>query len=154
MSGDVQVSVCAEHGDAPCQSFYGTSVPASALQTQTVSGMSQELLVGQNFAPITIRVTDSSAPPNPVLGAGVAFQMMVGRLPNNQPIIFVGQAGVTQPEIPVILSSSQVIIESDANGLASIQPSAGGIQGPIVILGAAGAGNNTVQFALQSLPVK
>jgi hypothetical protein len=154
MSGDVQVSVCAEPGDAPCQSFYGTSVPTSALQMQTVSGVTQELLVGQNFAPVTMRVTDSSTPPNPVLGAGVAFQTMVGRMPNNQPIVFVGQAGVTQPEVPVILSSSQAMVQSDANGLASIQPSAGSIQGPVVILGTAGAGNSTVQFALQSLPVK
>jgi hypothetical protein len=154
MSGDVQVSVCAEPGNAPCQSFYGTSVPASALQMQAVSGISQELLVGQNFVPVMIRVTDSSTPPNPVLGAGVVFQVMVGRLPSNQPIIFVGQTGNTRPEIPVILSSSQATIQSDGNGLAAIQPSAGEIQGPIVILGAAGVGSSTTQFALQSLPVK
>jgi hypothetical protein len=121
---------------------------------QAVSGLAQELLLGQNFAPVIIRITDSSIPPNPVLGAGVVFQVMVGRLPSNQPIIFVGQTGNTRPEIPVILSSSQATIQSDGNGLAAIQPSAGEIQGPIVILGAASVGSSTTQFALQSLPVK
>jgi len=41
-----KLACASEPGNAPCQSFYGTSVPASALQMQAVSGISQELLSG------------------------------------------------------------------------------------------------------------
>jgi IPT/TIG domain len=151
-ASDVQVSVCVSPANAPCQSFYGTSVPLSALRLQSVTGGLQEALVGQTFQPLTVRVTDSSTSPNPVLGASVVFQSLVGRMPNNEPILWIGQSTSTQQRMPVILSSTQTNVLSDINGLATIQPSTGGIQGAVVVLGTASAGSASQQFQLQSLP--
>lgn len=151
-ASDVQVSICVAPANAPCQSFYGTDVPVSALRLQSVTGGMQEALVGQAFQPFTVRVTDSSASPDPVLGASVVFQSLVGRMPNNEPILWIGQSTSTQQPMPVILSSSQATVLSDINGLATIQPSTGGIQGAVVVLGTASAGNASQQFQMQSLP--
>lgn len=41
ISGDVQVSACVAPANAPCQTFYGTAVPVSALQLQALAGTSQ-----------------------------------------------------------------------------------------------------------------
>ncbi|MGA9041879.1 MAG: IPT/TIG domain-containing protein [Terriglobales bacterium] len=152
-ASDVQVSACVGPSNAPCQSFYGTAVPLSALQLQSVTGSTQEILVGQSFQPLAFRATDNSTPPNPVLGAGVVFQSQVGRMPNNEPILWIGQSTSSQQPMPVILSSLQATVLSDGNGLATIQPSSGGIQGAVVVLGSASVGNGSLQFQLQSLPV-
>jgi hypothetical protein len=151
LSGDVQVSACVAPGNAPCQIWNATAVPVSALQLQPVSGSTQVVGVGAGFAPVAVRVTDQATPPDPVLGASVFFQSLVGRSPNNEPILWIAQSGISQPTIPVILAQSQMTVLSDVNGLASVQPTAGGVQGPVVIVGAASAGPGAVNFQLQSL---
>lgn len=150
MSADVQVAVCVGPQNAPCQTFYGTSAPLSVLRLQPVSGTTQLVAVGQSFQPVTVEVTDNSMPPIPVLGASIGFQSVVARSNSNQPVITIGETTITQPALPVILSSSLQVAASDGNGLASIQPSAG-IQGATIILGTASAGSASVQYQLQSL---
>ncbi len=152
-TSDVQVAVCVGPSNAPCQSFYATAVPSPMLQLQSVGGSTQEILVGQSFQPLTYRVTDNSTSPNPVLGASVVFQSLVGRIPNNEPILWIGQSTSSRQPTPVILSSSQATVQSDINGLATNEPSAGGIQGAVVVLGTANVGNSSSPFQLQSLPV-
>jgi hypothetical protein len=151
VSGDVEASACVAPGNAPCQLWNATAVPVSALQLQPVSGTTQVLGVGASFAPVTVRVTDQATPPDPVLGASVFFQSVVGRSPDGQPILWIAQSGISQPTIPIILGQSQMTVFSDVNGLASVQPTARGVQGPVVILGAASAGPATINFQLQSL---
>ncbi len=151
VAGDVEASACVAPGNAPCQIWNATAVPVSALQLQPVSGTTQVLGVGTIFVPVTVRVTDQATPPDPVLGASVFFQSVVGRSPDGQPILWIAQSGISQPTIPVILAQSQVTLISDVNGLVSVQPTAGGIQGPVVVLGAASAGPATINFQLQSL---
>jgi hypothetical protein len=151
VGGDVEVSACVAPGNSPCQIWNATAVPSSALQRQPVSGTTQVLGVGTGFAPVTVRVTDQATPPDPVLGASVFFQSVVGRSPDDQPILWIAQSGISQPTVPVILAQSQLTLTSDVNGLASVQPTAGGIRGPVVILGAASAGPATINFQLQSL---
>lgn len=129
LSGDVQVSVCAEPGDAPCSTFYGTAVSPSAMQLQPVAGDLQFVALGQSFQPITVRVTDSSAPPNPAQGASVAFQAILGRTAGNAPLISAGDTNIWENPLPIILGSWQQTVSSDANGIASVQPSTGGFQG-------------------------
>jgi hypothetical protein len=151
LSGDVQVSACVAPGDAPCQIWNATAVPVSALQLQPVAGDTQVVAVGANFGPVTVRVTDQATPPDPVLGASVLFQSLVGRSPNDQPILWIAQSGISQPTIPVILAESQTTVLSDVNGLASVLPTAGGVDGAVLVLGAASTGGSTVDFGLQSL---
>lgn len=153
LSGDVQISACVKNTpfDAPCLALNITAVPASALQLQPVAGSLQITPVNQSFQPVTVRVTDNSTPPHPVAGVSVIFQSLVARAPQNQPIIWIGDTGITGNPMPVVLASSEVTVQSDENGLAGITPSAGGVQGPVVILGSASAGASTSQFQLQSL---
>jgi len=151
LPGDVQVSVCVEPGDAPCKTFYGTAVPISSLRLQAVSGDLQVVTLGTAFQPVTVRVTDTSAPPNPVLGVGVLFQSLIGRPGNDAPIFLAGDTNVTRDSLQIILGTSQSSLTSDANGLAAIQPSTGGFQGALAILGVASAGPGSVPFGLQSL---
>jgi len=48
-----------------------------------------------------------------------------------------------------VLSLSQTSVLSDANGVASFQPSSEGFEGALQIVGAATAGSGQVPFALQ-----
>jgi len=150
MSGDLQVAVCVGPGNFPCQTFYGTSVPLGVLQLQAVAGTTQLLAVGQPFQPVTVRAADNSSPPLPVLAAPVGFQTIVARTNSNAPVITIGEINITQPSLPVILSSSLQTVATDNNGLATIQPE-NSVEGAAVVLGTASVGNASVQYQLQSL---
>ncbi len=151
LAGDLQVSACVAPANAPCQIFNATAVPVSGLQLLPVSGTVQAAPVGTSFHPVTIRVTDTATPPNPVLAASVFFQTVTGRSPNDSPMLWIAGTGITQPTIPVLLAETQATLTSDSNGLVSIQPSSGAIQGPVVILGTASIGTSALDFGLQSL---
>jgi hypothetical protein len=154
LAGDVQVTACVQNQpvDSPCLTFYGTAVPTSSLRVRPVSGNLQVTPVGQNFLPVTVQVTDSATPSHPVLGADVVFESLVARAPQDSPIVWIGDTGISSHPMPVILASSQVSVQSDAGGLAASQPSSAGVQGPVIILGTAAAGSGSLQFVLQSLP--
>jgi hypothetical protein len=147
----VHVNVCVAPNNNPCQIFPANVVPVSSLQIQPVAGALQVVSTGQPFQPFVVRVTDSSMPPNPVLGATVLFLSYVGRTAQNQPIIWIGEAGISQPGVPVILGKSQVTILSDINGLTSFPLSTGGFSGDVAVAGTATAGNASVQFEAQQL---
>ena len=154
LSGDVQVAACAEPGDAPCKTFYGTAVSPSTMQMQPVAGNIQITDVGQGFQQVIMRVTDSSQPPNPVLAAGVAIQSIIGRAAANTTIVTAGDTNIGKNPMPIILSSSQSGATSDANGLVTFQPTNGGFQGPLLIQGTMTAGVGNEPFELQTLPVE
>jgi hypothetical protein len=149
--GDVQVSACAASGNKPCRIFSATAVPASSLRLQPVGGSAQILPVGQSFQPVVVRVTDSATPAHPVLGANLTFQVVVSRPTTAPPPVSVGGIIIVRNPAPVIVSSSRLTLLSDSAGLASLQPSTGGAQGPILIQGASAAGASNLPFRLQSL---
>ena len=74
----VQVSACVAPANAPCQALYANPVPLSQQILLPVSGAGQSS-TGQPFQPVIVRVTDSSTPPNPVIGANVTFLTTVLR---------------------------------------------------------------------------
>ena len=152
LAGDLQVSACVQNQpvDSPCLIFNATAVPASALRLQPVAGSLQVIVAGQNFQPVSVKVTDQAIPAHPVLGASVAFQSLVARAPQGLPVVWIGDTGITSIPMPVILASSQISVLSDVNGIASVQPSSGGVQGPVIVLGTSTAGSSSLQFALQS----
>ena len=154
LAGDVQVSACVQNQpvDNPCLSFRATAVPASGIQLQPFAGNPQAILAGHSFLPLTVRAITSAIPTHPVLGVGVVFQWLVARAPQNLPVVWIGDTGITGNPMPVILSSLQVQVQSDSNGLATIQPSSNGVAGPVIVLGAAAVGISSLQFELQSLP--
>jgi IPT/TIG domain len=152
-SGDVELSACSilTSGSTPsCANFQAVTVPASGQFLQAVAGSLQIAPVGQDFQPVTVRVTDSLG--DPVLGANLAFQWLVARAPQNLPVVWIGDTGISAHPLPVILSSLQAMVQSDVNGLATVQPSTGGVQGAVVVLGSVSTGAGSLQFELQSLP--
>jgi hypothetical protein len=138
VQGEVHASACVMPGAAPCSSFYIFVVPASQLRLQFVAGEQQVINTAQAFSPVTLRVTDSLSPPNPVQMATVALISAVMRwqLPP------VAGGPKLPPAAPVVLSSAQRLIYSDASGLVSILPVADARLGAVVVkmIGIAGTG--------------
>ncbi len=132
-----------------CQTFVGTPVAASALQLLPVAGAGQ-ILTGAAFQPVVVRVTDSSSPPNPVLGATVSFLTTVLRPGGTAPGGGGGETESGNPAMPVILKVTQSTAITDANGLASITPSSSGFSGPLEVDVAVTAGiNAALDYCLQ-----
>ena len=150
-SAEVDGNACVGSNNNPCVGFHVFPVPSSAQRLQAVAGDLQLITVGPPFQPITVRITDTSVPPNPVLGASVMFQSLLGRTNNDAPIVSGGDTTITRDSMPIILGMSQASITSDANGFATMQPSTGGFQGALAILGTVTAGSGTMPFQLQSL---
>jgi len=147
-ASSLQVSACVGPGP-PCQTFYGTPVPASALQLLPVAGAGQ-VTTGAAFQPVIVRVTDSSTPPNPVLGATVTFLTTVLRPGGTGPGGGGGETISGNPAMPVILKVNQSSAASDANGLASIVPSSSGFSGPLEVDVAVTAGASaSLDYPLQ-----
>jgi hypothetical protein len=147
-------NACVGSKNNPCLGFHVFPVPASSLRLQAVAGDLQFISVGPAFQPVTVRVTDTSTPPDPVFGVSVLFQSLLGRTTNNASIVSSGDTTITRDPMPIILGMSQAFVTSDANGLASIQPSTGGFLGALAILGTVttvAAGPATMPFQLQSL---
>jgi hypothetical protein len=128
-TANVEVVACVASG-SPCQTVSGNAVSPALMNLQAVAGAGQ-VITGPAFQPLTVRVTDSSTPPNPVLGASVLFQSTVLRSTGNN---FALTGGNSQSGMPVILSESQPIpVASDANGLASFLPSVASFTGALQV---------------------
>ena len=151
LAASVRVSICVAPGNTPCQVLNATMVQTSSLQLQPVSGILQITTPGQSFQPVLVRAVDMSSPPHPVFGANVTFLAYIGRMPGNQPIIWVGETQTSQPSMPVILAESQSTARSDINGVASAALTAAAMSGNIAVLGSATAGNSSVAYEAQQL---
>jgi hypothetical protein len=150
----VQVSACVAPTNNPCQAFYGTPVPSSLQNLQSVAGAAQVITLGTAFQPVIVRVTDSSLPPVAVFGANVTFQTMVLRPIGDAPAGGSGENHVGTPAMPIILSAIQNSVASDSIGLVSIVPSTGPFNGSLEVDVSATAGTTAVlQYVLQALPV-
>ena len=119
-------------------------VAMSALQLQPVAGTAQAITLDHAFQPLTVRVTDSSSPPNPILGASVAFQNTLMRPGSG--------ANSVNSGMPVILSETQSTVTSDVNGLAGMTPSAQPFNGTLDVEVSASVGNALLNYVLQAFP--
>lgn len=128
----VQVSACVGPGNAPCSMFYLSPVPLAQQNLQPVAGGGQ-VSTGQPFQPVVVRVTDSSSPPNAVIGAPVSFQTTILRPGGMSPGGGSGETNSGNPAMPVILQVTQTNATSDGNGLASIVPSGAGFSPPVEV---------------------
>ena len=151
-AASVQLTACVAPANNPCQTISGNAVAAALLNLHAMAGAGQ-VVTGPAFQPLTVRVTDSSTPPNPVLGASVLFQSMVMRPPGNDLTLTPGDPSSTQTGMPVILSASQITVQSDVNGLASLVPSVGSFTGTLQIQIQVSAGTTAVlQSELETVP--
>jgi hypothetical protein len=131
-TANVQLSACVAQGNNPCQNISANAVTAAMVNLQAVAGAGQ-VVTGASFQPLIVRVTDSSTPPNPVLGASVLFQSTVLRPMSNDLTLTPGDSTATQTAMPVILSTTPTPVQSDVNGLARFVPSVGSFTGPLEI---------------------
>jgi hypothetical protein len=150
-SSEVDGSACVGANNNPCQNFHVFPVAISGLRLQPIAGNPQVILVGETLQPVVVQVTDTSSPPNPVLGASVLFQALIGRASHGATIVSGGDTEFTRNSMPIILGTWQVSVPTNANGLASVQPSTGGFQGALAFLGTVTAGAGNLPFELQSL---
>ena len=151
-SANVQLTACVAPSNSPCQTVYGTAVAPTLFNLQPVAGAGQ-VVSGTTFQPVTVRVTDSSTPPDPILGAAVVFQSMVLRPAGNNPILINGDPASGQNQMPVLLSTSQSTVLTNANGLASFLPSVGSFTGTLEIQIQIDAGTSAwLQDVMESLP--
>ena len=149
VAAEVRASACVMPNAAPCSTFYIYAVPASALRLQYLGGEQQIINTAQTFSAVRLRVTDSSSPPNAVRTAPVAvlsavlrWQAAPGSTSVNPPL----------PPAPVVLSSAQRVVYSDATGVVSITPAADARFGAVVVKMIAWAGGGTpLQFEVQRL---
>jgi len=148
----ITVSACVGKANNPCQNISVYAVSQAQLNLQPVAGAGQ-IVAGSAFQPLTVRVTDSSPVPNPVLAANVLFQSTVLRPVGNRLTPATRDAATPQASMPIILSSTQVSVQSDGNGLASFVPSSGAFTGPLEIEIQVSAGTTTaLQDVMETFP--
>jgi hypothetical protein len=153
-SSSAQVTACVATVGGPCQNTYVNSVSSSLINLQPVSGAGQ-VVTGPSFQPLTVRVTDSSTPPNPVLGASVIFQSTVMRPVGNGLTQPPGDPSTAPEGTPIILGESQAIVQSDGNGMASLVPSVGELTGMLEIQIQVSAGSSaSLLNELESFPTE
>jgi hypothetical protein len=154
LSGEVDVRVCADGGGITCATFSLFKVAASDLKLQPVTGNGQIVAVGQAFAPLWLRVVDSSTPPNPVFGAAVTFQSELFRLDGTPPIQGGADDNVsTHPVQKIKLGSSQAVVLSDGDGFVNILPPNGEGSRALEVDIAVTAGTRAfLSYALQAIP--
>jgi hypothetical protein len=120
---------------------------------ENVSRSQQAIWVGQSFQPLWVRVTDSSNPPNPVLGASVTVQGMMFLPSNDELVENSGESASSNHAMMVLLGSSQRTLVSDGNGLVSMIPTNGGLYRPMDLELVLTTGTSAaLQFDLQQLP--
>jgi hypothetical protein len=146
-SANFLINACVAPGNSPCEQFYGNAVAPTVMNLQLVAGGGQAVTSGA-FQPVTVRVTDSSTPPNPVLGATALFQSTIMRPAGDS---------LTPPSDPsnngAILGTSQSTVQSGINGCASLVPSIGMFTGTLLVQMQISAGATAVlQEEVESFP--
>ena len=149
MASEVDVSACVGPQNAPCRIFHIFAVTSSSIRLEPVSGSLQFAPVGRSFQPVTMRVFESGGG-NPVRGASVTFQQLIGRAGSGDIGTSIGDTNIHRNPLPVVLAATSTTTLSDANGLASIQPGSAGVLGAVVIQGTASSGIASLPFLAQS----
>jgi hypothetical protein len=151
-TGNVEVNACVGQANKPCQNINANAVALALFNLQAVAGAGQ-VVAESAFQPLTVRVTDSSTPPNSVIAANVLFQSIVVRPVGSNLTLAPGDPAATQTGMPAILGSTQVSVPSDANGLASFVPSVGSLSGRLEIEIQVSAGTTAaLQDVLEMFP--
>jgi hypothetical protein len=148
----VEVTACVAPAYAPCGTFYLYPVALSLQKLIQISGAGQ-VSTGQAFQPVLVEVTDSASPPDPVIGAPVVFVTTVLRPGGTVSGSGGGETNPGSPAMPIILQVSQANATSDANGLATIAPSAASFSPPLEVDVSVSAGTAaTLDDPLELLP--
>ena len=117
LTSPADITACVAPRNTPCRTFMIYPVASNALTLEVVSGNSQTVTAGQVFAPLVLRVVDTSG--NPVCGAPVSVDVhMFGVIGATVPI-GVGDVLTIRPTTLLALRSSFSTVRSDINGLVT-----------------------------------
>ena len=151
LAGRVQVAACIYPAGTPCTSFNLQPVADSALAVQKIAGEGQIVTVGQSFQPLTVRVTDSSSPGNPVRRASVRFEVTVMRWEPEPPPPPPGDNFVGRPVRRIGLGGWTATAVSDDNGVATLPVALSSSLGAVEVSVRASAGAGEAWFTLEAL---
>ena len=130
-TGDTDVAACVSPGNTVCRTFEIYSVASANLRLKPVAGDGQKVLVGQAFQPLSVRVTDAATPPNPVRGAAVVFEFTWMRPVRDEDRSNDGESTAGHHPLPVVVGTTKSTVVSDAEGMATLIPSAGTLRGAL-----------------------
>jgi hypothetical protein len=148
VASQITVAACV-HSSTACTSF--NLFPAAAgLVLQKISGDQQYALPGSAFAPVSVRVLDTSNSANPVGGVPVTFQITALRTGSQSAAALDGE--VLSGRFPgvVVVSSSQTTIMSDAQGMAVLSTAAPASEPGLEIAVQASVAGMSLRFVLHS----
>jgi hypothetical protein len=148
IASDVNISACVTPNNAPCLTLIIHAVPLANLIIQRVSGDHQSVSVGQPFAPMTVRVVDTSG--NPVLGVPVTFIADIYRVGSEAVREQRGEVVTSTRDEVVVLATAIQSTASDASGLATLNFNAGQNQ-PVQVAVRAVAGTSVLNLNLQTV---
>jgi hypothetical protein len=134
--------------NAPCRTFVLQAVNNDGLRIQRISGDQQLINVGENFAPLSLRVVDANA--NSVSGVPVQFLVDVYRAENQTVRVVSGDSVTFTHDEPVMLSTLLVTVFSDSNGMVT-QHNANTQEQPVRVVVAAHAGDAELALVLSSM---
>ena len=151
LSARTQVAACVLPAENPCAFFVLLPVANSSLQVQKIAGDGQMVSVGQSFQPLTVRVTDSSSPANPVRRAALRFEVNAMRWEPPPPPLPPGDNSVGRPVRRIPVAGWTVNVVSDDNGVATLPVVFSASQGAVEVSVHAVAGSGETWFTLQAL---
>lgn len=148
ISRDVNISACVAPDNASCRTFVLHPVNNDGLRIQRISGDQQLINVGENFAPLSLRVVDANA--NSVSGVPVQFLVDVYRAENQTVRVVSGDSVTFTRDEPVMLSTLLVTVFSDSNGMVTL-PIANTQEQPVRVVVTAHAGDAELALVLSSM---
>jgi hypothetical protein len=150
IASQITVGACVPSTSA-CTTFNIFPVAQSGLVLQKISGDGQYAVPGGSFAPLMVRVLDSSIPGKPVAGVPVLFHVSALRQgQSSQPLD--GEVISGRFAGPVVVSSSDTTVLSDSQGVASFAATAPANEPGVQIDVQASAAGVSQSFILHSWP--
>jgi hypothetical protein len=123
IASDVNISACVAPGNAPCRTIVIHAVLGTNLFLRQISGNGQTIRIGEQFAPITVRVEEATG--RAVAGVPVTFHVDVYRIGVATEREQHGDGIITRRDQPVILRVFSSSVVSDANGMVTLSPFSG-----------------------------
>jgi hypothetical protein len=153
IGSQVRVGACVLPANSPCATFDVFPVAATGLVLQKLSGDQQYAAPGAAFAPVVVRVLDSSTPGKPVAGVRVVFQVTVLRVPNQTQQGLDGEVLSGRFAGAVAVSSTRSEVLSDSQGLAGLTVTAPTGEAGLQLDVQASAAGTSQRFTLRVWPV-
>jgi hypothetical protein len=120
LAHEIDVQACVAPEKTVCRDYSVFALPASALELHVVSGAQQMVATGQNFAPVRLKVTDTTTHVNAVANAPVLLRVKVMRW--RRPPVYLTGLPMPPTTEPIMLANRETLAYSDASGEVTLTP--------------------------------